>query len=239
MNKNLLSLLVMILVFTSCEDFRKKNRPDYRLKLVTNAPVAINERLTVHVENVLADNTYQLTLPNGQVYPYSSIEINNVTLEHGGWYKVKATAADYTSTQDSVYVKILPAAIPCSPAVNKLTCPLKFNMTFNEVVQGQSGSSYFVRGKSTFGNFTVWFDHPEKPVSAATYLSSYNISTPYRGRAMAYVTSTYGGQSYDYFIESGQQIHVSEENGTFFITLCELALVGGQNGELVTTRIEF
>lgn len=239
MKRALLVLLSIPLFFASCEKINKnKDKFDFRLRLISNSPVAINQKLTVQVKEVSDDYSYYIVTPQGMHISGPVYQVEQMKPSHQGWYKVFATNGEQT-VSDSLVVKMKPAEISCSPPVNRLSCPAKFEMVFNKVVTGTMDGRYAVQGQSVFGNLTVVFDRTDKPSEAATYLSHYYHGDLNSGIALVYITDKFGGSSVNYFLERDQYIHLSKEGEKFYIILCEVPLMSGASYELVTARLEF
>ncbi len=78
--------------------------------ITSNAPVCLNETLTLSAYSAYAD-TYLWTLPGGQTQPGSSVVISNIALNQAGTYKVSAAAKSCVSTVASTNVNVIPPLV--------------------------------------------------------------------------------------------------------------------------------
>ncbi len=239
--RNLSFLMLLLLVgLSSCKE-QDKEKARKRANLISNEPVKFGERLYVRVEELNYDYSYRLQKPDGTWKDVSSYETQSARASDAGLYTLKVLKVDSTEFTRSLYVDVLPANFSCSPKINSMAWPSKFNFNFSEVIQGVEAGTYYVRGKSSKGYLTILFDHPDKPSKDATYMSSFYVSDGSEGEALAYITDNSGpfaGQIY--YVDQKQYIHVRKTaNGKMAVILCDALPMGGQSFEQIEARLEF
>lgn len=232
-------LLGLPLIFTSCDGFKeKKNNPaDFTMRLLSNSPVNFDEPLKVQVVNLYEDFTYEMVLPGGIYGASSSFETEHAHMSHQGWYKVTAYGSDNFMRTDSVYVEVVPAVIPCSHPVNKLSSNTNVSLDFYGVGgRVNSLDQYEVSCNAIGGDLDFSFGGTAKPVDG-TYISAFSSGFNSADEVSADMVVS-GGVGVLYHGSKGQWVHVSNSNGVMAITLCDFKMSSQYGNIIVNARVE-
>lgn len=236
MKKALLFLAACLFVVLGCErDTSEKDREQATVE--TNAPVRFGESFYFRVKEHNYDYNYEIIKPDGSRIDGSSYETNNARASDDGLFTLEATKSNGQVLERNELVRVIPNDIPCSPKLNVMDWPTKLYLDFDFIQELNSGDNYVIRGKSSKGYLTVFFDHPYRPKGNHTYMTSYQVSDLYQGEVEIYITDFTGQFSQNHIIESKQELHLSESNGKMTITLCDIQVIGSNSG--FSARMEF
>ena len=144
--KRLICIISCLLVMVSCER-REENRVRRVAPiLTTNSPVQFGQELKVTTLNYQEEHYYEMLFPSGGTSELASFTMAEALFSREGLYVVSSFDEDGFIGSDSVTVDIIPATIPCSPTVNKLTSPTGgVGMDFSFVGSRKEGSDQRLR----------------------------------------------------------------------------------------------
>jgi hypothetical protein len=224
--KRLLSIIVILVVpflaITSCENILSSGNEAFELVLVGDTAVKNNEKLSIGVKETFDGYYYELFVPMFST-PFSghSYSEDFATVRNQGWYKVRASR-DGRYEEDSLYVHVIPDSVPCDVETNRIISNSSINYTFGQI----NGSPYFddyrVEGYNFQADLYILFANINEKPKPGTYISEPCHELDTEGYACVRINvgfSVYG--------KSGQKIHVFEENGKTYISLCDFELDGG------------
>lgn len=235
MKRLALPSILCTLILSSCLG-EKESKFDFNLILETNSPVNFDESLSVAVQETFSDYTYDMIPPNGWSGYDTYYDKDNARFSDKGWYVVHAYGPEGRTVSDSVYVDVIPAQVPCSPSVDQLrSSSLGLDMNFTYVNGRVNFTDFYeVTANSSNGDFYVEFGHEFRPEGDRTYVSQGQTSFLTSDEVSVGMTRGVwwtGGK--------GQYVHVTEENGKTYVTLCDFEMNSSAGSVTIDARLEF
>ncbi len=236
MKKIAFVLAGITIILSSCEvrEDLKASRVPPNLK--SNSPVAFGEELRITTANYNEDHFYEMTFPWGYTTEANQMTYPQARFSNEGLYVVTSYDDQGLIGSDSVIVDIIAAAVPCTPAIDKLTSPTGgVAMDFYFVSSRSEGDDQRrVYANSSNGDFDIIFNLTSDPDKESTFISKQQSG--FNTADEVSVSMNLGGSLY--WGTPGQYVHVQVENGKTYITLCDFEMSRGTTDFLISTRLE-
>lgn len=218
---------------SSCELTSKKS---YDFVAYSNSPVQHGTYLELGFRTVYDDLFYEIESPSGYIYDEATVEILEASFTEAGEYTLIAYDGDRVERR-KIFVEVIPDSVSCTPDVNTLRSDVSnVFMDFTNVHGKVLNDDYEISAYSNTGDLYLEFYTSDEPQGNRTYTSAvggFGKGSEVRVRALTQGAGALYGKT-------EQSVHVHEENGIRYISLCdfEMTTTGGSFDVLVNAKLK-
>jgi hypothetical protein len=228
-----IALLFPVIAFLGLSSCDFVSKEEYQFVPYSNSPVQNGAYLELGFEQVYDDVLYEITTPSGYVVDQSYYEVSGASFVEEGEYTLRAFDDEHRVTR-SVFVEVIPDSVDCTPPVNTLRSNFSnVSMDFTNVSGKVFNDTYEIKAYSSTGDVYLDFYTEEKPRGNRTYESTfgsfgqaYQVSV----RATAQGVGAINGRT-------KQKVHVYQENGSTYLSLCDFKMTTSTGGFEVIANI--